>query len=211
MTLRVSLVVVLLLAAASGRTWLVPSPSPIRAESLASFPQAIGEWRGHDSPLDPAVVQVTAVDDYLNRYYRSSSGVVGLYIGYYKSQVEGESLHSPLNCLPGTGWQPVDSGTLILPGTGSAHAINKLVVEKGLDRLVVLYWYQTERRVTASEYSRKLFLVADALSRQRTDVALVRVAAPIENASATATNVAVARATPFAEHVLPEVQKHLFQ
>jgi EpsI family protein len=211
MTLRVSLVVVLLLAAATGRTFLVPSSSPTRAESLASFPQAIGEWSGHDSPLDPDVVQVTAVDDYLNRYYRSPSGVVGLYIGYYKSQVQGESLHSPLNCLPGTGWQPVESGTLILPSTASAHAINKVVVEKGLDRLVVLYWYQTERRVTASEYSRKLFLIADAFSRQRTDVALVRIAAPIENASAKATNVAVAQATPFADRVLPEVQKHLFQ
>ena len=51
------------------------------------------------------------VDDYLSRaYYRADGAVVGLYMGYYGSQRQGDTIHSPLNCLPGAGWEPVSRG-----------------------------------------------------------------------------------------------------
>lgn len=182
------------------------------AEALTRFPMTIGSWAGKDAPLDPEVVRVAAVDDHLNRYYESSEGEIGLYVGYYNSQRQGESLHSPLYCLPGAGWQPMQKGWQDLRVAGEGpRTVNKLVVERGIDRLLVLYWYQTVARVTASEYYRKLFLIRDAFVSGRTDVALVRIIAPINQIESTDASKALSVAVPFAERVLPEVQRRLFK
>jgi EpsI family protein len=181
------------------------------AESLGQFPRIIGVWRGEDVPLDPDVIKVAAVSDHLNRQYSSSGGSLGLYIGYYQSQRQGESLHSPLFCLPGAGWQPVKAETTDLRAGDGARTINALVVERGLTRLLVVYWYQTFARVTASEYWRKLFLMRDAVIAGRTDVALVRITTGIESREDTGEARSLTNVKPFADLVLPEIQQRLFR
>jgi EpsI family protein len=205
---RYGVIIVLLLAAWAARLRLGAPEPAAGAAPLSLFPSALGSWSGQDSPLEPDVVQVAAVDDYLNRYYRSGNAALGLYVGYYKSQRQGEALHSPMQCLPGAGWEPMKTESIdvgITPDT-----INKLVVQKGVDQMLVLYWYQTLNRITASEYSRKLFLITDAFRSGRTDVALVRVIAPIDLRDPDGEARALTLARPFAARVLPEVHKQLF-
>jgi EpsI family protein len=210
---RCLLLTVLLLATWAARTHLGAPHRAGNAEALSLFPSAIGTWAGQESPLEPDVVKTAAVDDYLNRYYHTGNAAVGLYVGYYKSQRQGQALHSPLFCLPGQGWEPMkaESINVMIDSDNTPRTINELVVEKGVDRLLVLYWYQTLNRVTASDYSRKIFLVADAFSSGRTDVALVRVIAPIDSGDAASEARALNVARPFAERVLPELQKRLFR
>jgi EpsI family protein len=183
------------------------------AEGLSRFPSTLDQWRGTDYPLEPDVIKVAAVNDYLNRQYQSSTAGLGLYIGYYQSQRQGEALHSPLFCLPGAGWQPVKNEVTDLNVTGepSARKVNALVVERGLDRLLVLYWYQTFGRVIASEYWRKLFLMHDALIAGRTDVALIRITTSIRSRDPKGEVTSLDVARPFAERILPEVQQRLFK
>jgi EpsI family protein len=182
------------------------------SEPLTRFPVALGVWKGVDLPLEADVIKVAAVNDFLNRHYTSDRTGLGLYIGYYQSQRQGEALHSPLFCLPGSGWQPIKTEQIdVRWQDGSSRRVNELVVERGLDRLLVLYWYQTFARVTASEYWRKLFLMHDAFVSGRTDVALVRIVAQIEGRDAGSEAASLGRARPFAELVLPEVQQRLFR
>jgi EpsI family protein len=208
---RYLLLIALLMVAFAARARLdAPTPAT-SAEPLAQFPATIGNWAGRDSALDPEAIKVAAVDDYLNRYYRSAAGDMGLYIGYYQSQRQGEALHSPLFCLPGSGWQPIRTDTIDLQTGAAARTVNHLVVERGIDRLLILYWYQTVARVTASEYWRKLFLMHDAFVSGRTDVALVRIVAPIASRDAGAEEASLNRSRAFAQLVLPEVQHRLFR
>jgi EpsI family protein len=212
MTTRLFLLLGLMLAALGGRARLDHPADVASAEPLSAFPTAIGPWRSHDQPLTADVLQVAAVDDYLNRLYEADGKQVGLYIGYYRSQRQGEALHSPLFCLPGAGWQPIETRDVQLPEIdGRAIAVKELVVERGLDRLAVLFWYQTLNRVTASEYRRKLFLMSDAFTSGRTDVALVRVIAPVGPREMGAADSALADSRPFASLILPEIQKRLFK
>jgi EpsI family protein len=213
MTHRCLVLIALLTVAFAARARLDAPQKTTGAEPLVQFPVALGHWMGHESPLDPEVVRVAAVSDHLNRYYRSSAGEVGLYVGYYRSQQQGESLHSPLFCLPGSGWQPImrDRVDLHTDGAESGMVVNRLVAERGLNRLLVLYWYQTFSRVTASEYGRKLFLMRDAFISGRTDVALVRIVAPIGGRDTTSEATSFSVARPFAELVLSEVQQRLFR
>jgi EpsI family protein len=164
-----------------------PEPVPTRT-SFATFPMALGEWRGVQEPALPHdILAVLGVDDYLTRaYFLGDREGVGLYVGYYGSQRQGDTMHSPLNCLPGAGWLPVSQTTLPVsvpaPETPTGErtiVINRYLIEKGLDRQLVLYWYQSHGRVVASEYWGKFYLIRDAVRLNRTDGALVRVIVPV--------------------------------
>ena len=137
--------------------------------TFATFPMTIGPWRAVvDPPLEKDILEVLGVDDYLSRvYYQPNGAAVGLYMGFYDSQRQGDTIHSPLNCLPGAGWEPVSEGRLQdhhnADGAGRDITVNRYVVQKGLDRQLVLYWYQGHGRVVASEYWSKAYLIHDAI------------------------------------------------
>ena len=132
-------------------------------------------------PLDDEIVRVLGVDDYVSRTYLNASGdPANLYVGYYASQRQGDTIHSPQNCLPGAGWQPVESARTSLAVGGATLPVNRYVIEKGTERQVVLYWYQGRGRVVANEYANKLWLMVDAARLRRTNGSLVRIIAPRE-------------------------------
>jgi EpsI family protein len=213
MIVRATLLIALFAAAFAVRASLDSPIASTTAEPLSQFPAGLGEWQGRDLPLEPDVIKMAAVDDHLNRRYESSTAAAGLYIGYYQSQRQGEALHSPLFCLPGSGWQPVKSDVATLHPRADAveRKVNALVVERNLDRLLIVYWYQTFSRTIASEYWRKLFLMRDALISGRTDVALVRISTSIGSRDSRGEAQSLAIVRPFAERIVPEVQQRLFR
>jgi EpsI family protein len=193
-------------------------PTPIRA-SLALFPTTLGEWRSvQQPPFDEKTLAVLGVDDYLTRaYFRSPRSGVGLYIGYYRSQRQGDTIHSPLNCLPGSGWEPLSKSTIpIAVASSTSEApedrrifVNRYVVQKGLDRELVLYWYQSHGRVVASEYVSKFYLIADAVRLNRTDAALVRVISRIPSNLEDGEAHAVREAVQFVKDLFPRLGGYL--
>jgi EpsI family protein len=106
---------------------------------------------------------------------------VALWIAYYSTQEIGEAIHSPRICIPAGGWriseiQPVTLST----GDGAAPLnVNRAIIQKGHDKALVYYWFQGRGRSEASEFAVKLHLMSDAMIRQRTDGALVRLVTPI--------------------------------
>lgn len=188
-----------------------PEKVPLR-EPLSLLPSSLGSWSGKEAPpMTRDVLAVLGVDEYLNRYYTASgSDIVALYIGYYQSQREGDTIHSPLNCLPGAGWQPVETNrtSVVVPGRSEPITVNEVLIQKGLDRQIVLYWYQSHGRVVASEYWSKIFMVTDSIRLHRSDAALVRVVSPVMSGP---DNVAAARlrASRFVQELFPRLERHL--
>lgn len=174
---RVGSVLLLLIGATFGFHSLPHGKEVALSAPLSSLPRDIGPWHGQDVQIDSSVLHALAVDDYLNRTYkREGAEQVQLYVGYYASQRTDESIHSPQNCLPGSGWQPISADYIeVRVPDGRSLVINRYLVQKGLDRQVVLYWYQSHGRVVASEYRAKVYLVLDAIHLHRTDSALVRI------------------------------------
>jgi EpsI family protein len=189
-------VIVLLLAAAIEYS-LPSAESPGPHPSLQNLPAALADWSAQDVPIDSHLVTVSRVDSYLNRlYHREPADDIGVYIGYYKSQRAGDSVHSPKNCLPGAGWQPIHSSRISLPlRPGALDEVNLYIVENEHQRFVVLYWYQSHGRIIASEYLAKFYTIRDAMLLHRTDSALVRITVPVEGDEASATQSAIAFAT----------------
>lgn len=184
---------------------------------IERLPTGFDGWGGHDAtPFSPQILAVLGVDHYVMRNYWYNGGPpVGLYVGFYESQRQGDTMHSPLNCLPGAGWTPVSKSALTITALDGARkarrdiVVNRVVIERGLDRQLVLYWYQSHGRVVASEYWGKIYTVVDAVRFNRTDAALVRVMTPFGEQSGITEQAAQARAVQFVEALFPHLAEYL--
>ena len=178
--LRFIILISVLLITMGGNQYISTSETSFSRKNLKDFPKDIGKWTLiSDQKIDERTMKILNVDDYLMRSYRNENGeVIGLYIGYFKYQREGKKIHSPRQCLPGAGWNPVNIEIYHMPLPGHNPAtvpVNKFIMGKGLERQLYLFWYNGRGRIYASEYWNKLYLIWDALNKRRTDGALIRV------------------------------------
>jgi EpsI family protein len=177
------LIVVLVAGGILVNTWTYLGEAHVERYELRNFPIQLGAWKqeGFDRRFDAQTLSVLRASDYLLRDYRIGKGqTANLYIGYYATQRDGASYHSPLNCLPGAGWNMVepDRIEISLP-SGKSFLANKYVIENGDHREVMIYWYQGRGRMIASEYWGKIYTVLDSVRLRRSDAAMVRVTVPI--------------------------------
>ena len=151
--------------------------------ALSALPATLGSWKLlEEGVIDDDTRNVLKADDLLNRFYASDNRGANLFVAAFRSQRNGKAPHSPKNCLPGSGWTPLNSGTMAIDvGRPMPIVVNRYVVAHGDDRSLVLYWYQSRDRSIASEYTAKFWVVVDAMRLNRTDTALVRVVVPIVN------------------------------
>lgn len=199
--------IAVLVAATAGMGMLSHGEATPLAKPLAEFPKDVANYREvSEIPFDKETLSVLQATDYLNRvYYSPGQGEIGLYIAYFKTQRSGAAIHSPKNCLPGSGWQPVESSIYQLTlADGRKVPVNMYLIRKGLEQQLVLYWYQSHGRVVASEYWGKFYMVYDALRLNRTDAALVRITAPLYNGSE---DEARAHALDFAKQITGDIEQ----
>jgi EpsI family protein len=174
--------------------------------TVKEFPIEIGAWLGQDVPLQPEVKQILGDGDFLVRFYRAPElPYIDFFLAYFPTQRTGSTIHSPQNCLPGSGWIPADLKRIELTNGGKDALVNRYIIAKGLDRQLVLYWYQSNGRIVASEYWAKFFLVADSIRRNRSDGALVRVVTPVARDESIES--AEQRALDFARLALPQLDR----
>lgn len=181
-----------------------------KSEPLADVPEAIGGWQGTDTPIDEEALHVLGEGEFLSRVYSrvGQAKPIGLFIGYFPTQRTGSTMHSPKNCLPGSGWIFESSQYVNLSDTtGKQHRVGEYLVANGSDRSFVIYWYQAHGRSIANEYRAKIYMVADALRMNRTDGALVRVITPLDSGESMRT--AQARAERFTEQLMPSLPRFI--
>lgn len=178
------LLAVILLGGMGVNAWEHIDEARAPRSELKDFPKSVTAWQqiGGDERFDNQTEAVLRADDYLLRNYRGSDGrVASFYVGYYASQRNGATYHSPLNCLPGAGWSMSEPATLtVTPSNGRpAFEANRYVIQNGRDKQLMIYWYQGRGRAVASEYWGKVYTVLDSLRRHRSDGSMVRITVPV--------------------------------
>ena len=179
--------------------------------SFASFPLTIDKWNGRTDRLEKMVIDELDVSDYLLvNYHEGQSQPINFYVAYYGSQRTGESAHSPRTCLPGGGWRihsltqrTIDKADV----NGMPLTVNRVLIEMGDDKELVYYWFQQRGRVIDNEYLVKWYLFWDALTRNRTDGALVRITTPLRTGDDV--DPADRRLTRFAQGVNPILNDYI--
>jgi exosortase D (VPLPA-CTERM-specific) len=164
------------------------TPTPPRIlperEIFALFPREVGNWQGHVIPLDPEIETVLGASDYINATYQSpeTGAPVTFFAAWYASQTEGSGIHSPEVCLPVGGWEvfSLDPYAVSMPTTlYGDFEVNRAVIQKGLSKQLVYYWFDQRGRRMTNDYAAKATVVYDSLTRGRTDGAMVRFTTPI--------------------------------
>lgn len=173
---------------------------PLRVDLAAALPRRHGPLEARDVAIAAEEIEAAGVSQYLYREFvpaEASSGAAGaftVYVGYYESQTQGRTIHSPKNCLPGSGWEALQSQQVTIDTPEGARIANQYLLQRENQQALVLYWYQGRGRVEANEYLVKAQLLRDAALRGRSEEALVRIVVPITTDVATARDVAVGAA-----------------
>lgn len=180
-TFRFSLAAALIVLTAvllQARSEIIPKPTP-----LSKFPARLANWDSTRIELDQGTLEVLGAGDFIERAYRDpnhSLPYVDLFLAYFATQRAGDTIHSPQNCLPGSGWAPIENTRVTLSPPGHApFPANRYVISKAGERELVLYWFWAHDRGVASEYWAKYFLVRDSILMNRSDGALVRLVTPM--------------------------------
>lgn len=174
------------------------------AAPLSTLPDSVDGYLGREVPIDPDQFKVAGATAALQRVYlRDSADYFTVYVGYYDRQRQGRTIHSPKNCLPGAGWEPVDSRRTVLTGNDGLPplSLNRIVIASKTERALVYYWYQGRGRTEANEYQVKLDLIRDSALRRRSEESLVRIIVPLGGDEA--------RADQLAEQMARWLHRHL--
>lgn len=168
---------------------------------IAAIPTQLAGEAGRDLPIAEEERRVAGMSDFvLREFVRDSTFLFSVYVGYYDRQVQGKTIHSPRNCLPGAGWEILSSSRVPL-GADSDSRVNRVLLANKATRAMVYYWYQGRGRVEASEYRVKWNLLQDAARFGRTEEALVRIVVPVARTAAASDTSSFAAADATARRV----------
>lgn len=212
-----TLVVVLII----GVLQAVVRPAEVRlVNDLTVFPSQIGDWTrvaktgsttdqfpGIDDELvhahagaEGGARRFLGIDDELVREYRDASGQrLRLYIGYHRQQSEGKELTGEAAHLLGAASTPV----VVKVGSGAVE-VGQVTQDFSNRARGLLFWYDVNGRVFSDLYLAKKYLVLDALTRARTNGAVVMVAWESDAVDAESTRLKAAAFAQAILGVLPE-------
>ena len=155
------------------------------AKSFSQFPLRFGQWSGQLQSMDQAFIEELDLSDYIiGNYHNGSGSAVNFYTAYYDSQRKGESIHSPSSCLPSGGWEFHQAGRTEISLTNDPILwipVNRAVMSNSGRKQLSYYWFPMRGRVLTNIWQMKWYNFWDALTRQRTDGALVRLITPINS------------------------------
>jgi exosortase D (VPLPA-CTERM-specific) len=204
--------VVLLIVAAVASIAMPRREAPaLERTALSQFPLSFGSWRGHSSPLEPIYLEQLKLSDYfLGEFENDARQRIGVYLAFYASQRKGESAHSPRSCIPGGGWEITHLSRVALQDVrvnGEALHVNRAIIQLGDNKEIVYYWFQQRGRAIANEYLVKWYLFWDALTRNRSDGALVRLVAQVK--PGTSVEQAERELAVFTRMLVPTLPRHI--
>ncbi len=176
--------------------------------NFSSFPLKIGNLIAEEDQIPGIEAQILQMSDYfLGHYKEQNLPPISLFIGYYDQQSAGRTPHSPRVCIPSGGWEIRDLQTIELIKDGKPVPVNRVLIGKGEQKLLVYYWFQQRGKFIANEYAAKFNLLLGGLTSSRTDGALVRLSMPISSTMSEV--VADKRLEEFSSNLFPIMPKYV--
>lgn len=150
---------------------------PERA-SFTSFPMEIGQWKGRLHDISEKIMDGLWADDFVSATFKreDSKNYISLFIPFYEYQSSRHTAHTPKACMLGGGWALIDSRERQIPIEQNKNIrIETMTWQKGNQQVLGGYFFLQRGRIITTPLKNKFYLMWDALSKRRTDGALVRV------------------------------------
>jgi EpsI family protein len=150
------------------------APAGLKAD-LSGIPLTEGEWMGRHDELSEPLVDMLSPDELFSASYVNQNGNrVQLFVDYFAPENTAGAIHSPRNCLPGSGWAITSSEPRTIEITGRKISAVRFHLSLGQSRQVMDFWYITRMGETADDYRLKFNTMVSSLILRPTDKAFVR-------------------------------------
>lgn len=174
---------------------------------LDSIPLSFDGTAGTPAVISPEEQEAAGMTSYIYRTFDRNEAPFTVYAGYYDHQTGGKTIHSPKNCLPGSGWEALNQSETTVATSLGPQIVNQYLLQNHAQKALVFYWYQGRGRVAANEYHVKWDLLRDAALHGRTEETLVRIVVFLD--AHTDASRATTVATNVAANLIPEVMRIL--
>ncbi|MFZ1685246.1 MAG: exosortase C-terminal domain/associated protein EpsI [Candidatus Zixiibacteriota bacterium] len=169
------MLVLLLGTFAFGMTLKYYRPSAPKAVPLSTFPTSQDGWHARSIPITADVIDLLKPDAIYNAFFTDSQGVtIDLFFSYFAAENSTGGVHSPRNCMPGSGWVIMETAARPVTIDGRSIPAARMKVKYGTTVKVVDYWYVTRHGETASDFGLKWYEMLSALALKPTDVSFIR-------------------------------------
>jgi EpsI family protein len=210
MTGKVLLVsLILLIGGAIGNSLRFAEATPDHPPAFSEIPLELSTYYGEERRFSEESYDVLRADTTTLRLYTTGKGErLWLFVGYFASQKYGSQIHSPRNCLPGSGWKigRIEPYLLRL-SDGTTRDINRLIITDRGTRELMLYWFETRGGAIRSEFGLKWDLMRNSLLLRPTDAAIIRLNTPI--ADSESIDKATERVILWLEQFYPSIERAL--
>jgi EpsI family protein len=139
------------------------------------------------------------------REYKNTDGSEILFTVVF-SHVNRRVSHPPELCLMGGGWSRTNKDIQKFSIGDDELRINRLIIEKGSEKDVVMYLYKSGSRLTPNYYAQQLGIVINSALRRSTSSALIRFSCPIVDGDIEGATEQIER---FAREAIPVLKKSL--
>lgn len=169
---------------------------------MSDFPMTIGEWSSQDILLSERVYKLLETTNLIMKNYKNQNGEsINLYIIY--SQDNRKVTHPPEICLQGEGGTITNKTPIQI--TSSIKA-TKLIIEKGISKDLVVYWYKAGKLNTNNYLRQQLKQVFSRLSNGDASVAMIRILTAVDGRGEDA---ALERIKAFCNIIEPLLNKYV--
>jgi len=117
---------------------------PLQAPLDSAVPKTTAGYPARDVTLSESEQRLAGFSEYLIRTYESEDRprkrpLLLRVRGYYDQQRQGNTVHSPKNCLPGSGWEPVAAGQADVATDLGMVTVNRYLLQAESETALVLY------------------------------------------------------------------------
>jgi len=140
--------------------------------------------------FDAQTLEVLKPTDYLYRSYKDRAGNrVSLYLGYHSGGPGSGQIHSPKQCLPGSGWFELSEIKRTIQVAGKELPFVQAVYQNDDQKELFFYFFQVKGQVLTDEYSLKIAEITNSIFHKRRDSAFIRISIPFQEDLSDATEV----------------------
>lgn len=201
------IVLFVLIALAGGYVYTRAEVAVPVNQPLNEFPQRAGDWMmTGQARFDERVLAVLLPTDYLSRSYANDADErVSLYIGYHGGGPDSGPIHSPKQCLPGSGWNRLHAESRDLQVANGSMSYVQAVYQKDLQKQMFLYWFQVRDQFLTNEYVLKLAMAKNSFLSNRRDSSFIRLSIMVDENEAEARRIG----EDFIQAFLPAIREYL--
>lgn len=183
-------------------------PAQQKAVYAKQLPIFINGWSGEDIKVDDRTLEILETNDVLMRDYKKEGNPFIQLCIIYASNNRKVS-HPPEVCYKGSGWSLEEKIPVVFSIKSDEFPelrANKLILEKGDQKQLVLYWYKCNSDYATNYYKQQINVVKSEIITGKSTSGLIRISTPIVNNDE---DVAMMRVQRFSLNMLPLITKYL--